>query len=118
MSNSYAFMAVRPPSRHFPLSSQPIRPMLLDLGAMTAEQPLHVQHTRTVLLLVPGRPEPPVHFACGFQPELGQPQQAHRHPLGLARPHDRVPGPRPALLPTQPSLQVPEPVLLSEASGE
>src|SRR3954462_4057865 len=118
MSNPYAFMTAMPPSRHFPLGSQPVRQMLLDLRAMTAEEPLHVQHTRAVLLRVPGRSEPPVHFAFGFQPELGQPQQAHRHPLSLARPLDGIPGPRPALLPPQPLLEVPEPVLLSEAGGE
>src|ERR1700737_1617349 len=104
MSNLYAFMTGMPPSRHFPLSPQPIRQMLLDLRAMTAEQPLPVQHTGTVLLLVPGRPEPPVHFAFGFQPELRQPQQAHRYPLGLARTLDRGLGPRPALLPPPPLL--------------
>src|SRR5512135_2852708 len=102
MSNLYTFMTGMPPSRHFPLSPQPIRQTLLDLGAMTAEQPLHGQHTRTVLLPVPRRPEPPVHFAFGFQPELGQSQQAHRYPLGLARPLDGILGPRPALLPPSP----------------
>ena len=85
---------------------------------MPAQQPLHVQHARPVLLLVPGRPGPPVHAPLGVQPELRQPQQAHRHPLRLARPLDRVPGPRPALLPPQPLLQVPEPVLLAEPGGE
>src|SRR3954451_18279835 len=49
ISNLYAFMKGSPPSRHFPLSPQPIRQMLLDLGAMPAEEPLHVQHTRAVL---------------------------------------------------------------------
>src|SRR3982074_1493748 len=103
MSNLHAFMASMPPSRHFPLSSQPIRQMLLDLRAITAEDPLPPQHPRTILLLVPRRPVPPAHLAFGLQPELGQSQQAHRHPLGLARPPDRVPGSPPPPPPHAPA---------------
>src|SRR5579875_4145524 len=87
-------------------------------AATMPHQPLRVQHTGTVLILVPRRPEPPVHFPGPLQPELQQPQQAQRHPLRLAGPLDRVLGPGPALLPPQPLLQVAEPVLLPEPGGE
>ena len=48
---------------------------------MTAEEPLHVPHARAVLLPIPGQPQPPVLLTGGLQAELGQPYQAHRHPL-------------------------------------
>src|SRR5664279_3344818 len=85
---------------------------------MTPEQPLHIQHARSVLLLVPRRAEPPVHRSRRLQPELRQSQQTQRHPLRLAGPLDRVPRPRPALLPPQPLLQIAKPVLLSEPRAE
>src|SRR5271157_4458341 len=53
-----------------------------------------------------------------LQPELQQPQQAHRHPLRLTGPLDRIGRPRPALLPAQPLLEVAEPVLLPEPRRE
>src|SRR5512144_1027113 len=106
------------PSHHFPLRSQPIRQKLLNFRPMTAEQPLHVQHTRPGLLPIPRRAIPPAHLPDGLPLELGQPQQTHRHPLGLAGALDGVPGPCPALLPTQPLFQVPEPILLTEPRSE
>src|SRR5256885_1882980 len=105
-------MTSTPPSRRFPLISQPTRQESQHLTPVPPEQALHVQHARTVLAPIPRRAVPPVHLATRLQPELRQPQQAHRHPLRLTRPLDRIPGPRPALLPAQPLLQVPEPVLL------
>ena len=96
------------------LISRPLREKSLNLLAMPPHQPLRVQHAGTILLLVPRRPEPPAHFPARLQPKLQQPQQAHRHPLRLTGPLDRVGRPRPALLPAQPLLQVAEPVLLPE----
>src|SRR3954470_18491607 len=111
-------MPETPLSRRFPLISQPTRQELPHLTTVPPEQTLHVQHARTVLTPIPRRSVPPVHLARRLQPELRQPQQAHRHPLRLTRPLDRVPRPRPALLPAQPLLQVPEPVLLTEPRRE
>src|SRR5664280_1554242 len=105
-------------SRHGPLISHVFRQELPDLRPMTPEQPLHIQYTRPVLLLVPRRSEPPVHRTRRLQSKLCQPQQTHRHPLCLARPLDRVPRPRSALLPAQPLLQIPKPVLLTEPRAE
>src|SRR5271166_558220 len=95
-----------------------LREKSLNLLAMPPHQPLRVQHAGTILLLVPRRPEPPAHLPGRLQPELQQPQQAHRHPLRLAGPLDRIGRPRPALLPAQPLLQVAEAVLLPEPSRE
>src|SRR5207247_3259307 len=89
-----------------------------NFPAMPPHQPLQIQHAGTILVLVPRRTEPPVHLPGCLQPELGQPQQAQRQPLRLAGPLDRVLGPRPALLPTQPLLEVAEPVLLPEPRRE
>ena len=55
-----------------------------------------------VQILVPRRPEPPAHFPARLQPELQQPQQAHRHPLRLTGPLDRVGRPRQGLRTTFP----------------
>src|SRR3954471_3440573 len=111
-------MTSTPPSRRFALISQPPRQESQHLTPVPPEQTLHVQHARTVLTPIPGRAVPPVHLPLRLPPELRQPQQAHRHPLRLTRPLDRVPGPCPALLPTQPLLQVPGPVLLPEPRRE
>src|SRR5271157_3253084 len=68
---------VRPHSCHvllgFLLSSQPFRQKLLNFPAMPSHQPLQVQHARPILVLVPRRPEPPVHLPGLLQLELGQP---------------------------------------------
>src|SRR5262249_14983142 len=101
-------------SLDFSLISQPLRQKAPDLRPMPPPQPLRVQHAGTILVLVPRRPVPPVLLPGCLQAELQQPQQAHRHPLRLAGPLDRVLRPGPALLPTQPLLQVAEPVLLPE----
>src|SRR5512135_1621282 len=102
VSNLYTLMTNPFPSHHSPLISQPRRQTLLDLRAMTAEEPLHIPHARAVLLPIPGRPQPPVLLTGRLQAEQGQPHQAHRHPLRRAGPLDRVPRPGPALLPPQP----------------
>src|SRR5512135_327835 len=117
-NRSYMTTSLMAPSHHGGLISHGLRQKLLDLPPVSPEQPLHIQHARPVLLPVPGRSEPPVHRAGRLQSKLCQPQQTHRHPLRLARPLDRVPRPRPALLPTQTLLQVPKPVLLPEPRGE
>src|SRR5208282_787401 len=83
----------------FSLISRPLREKTLNFLAMPPHQPLRVQHARTILVLVPRRPEPPAQLPGRLQPELQQPQQAHRHPLRLTGPLDRVGRPRPALLP-------------------
>src|SRR3954464_13781473 len=95
-------------SCHFLLISQPRRQELQDFPVMTPEQPLHIQHTRTLLRPIPWRRTPPVHAPRGVQAELQQPQKAHRHPLRLAGPLDRVLRPRPAFLPPEALFEVPE----------
>src|SRR5208337_1194157 len=77
---------------------QPLRQETLDFRVVSSEQPLHVEHTRP-LLLVPGRWRPPVRALLLIQVELQQPNQAYRHPLRLARLLDRVPRPRPGTPP-------------------
>src|SRR5512135_999508 len=86
-------------SCRFLLISQPRREESQDLPAVLPEQPLHIQHTRPLLGRIPRRLRPPDALALGLQPELNQPEQAHRRPLGLTRPLDRLASPRPALLP-------------------
>ena len=76
-----------------------------DAAASAAARPVRWDDPSSVRR----RPEPPAHLSRRLQPKLQQPQQAHRHPMRLAGPLDRVGRPRPALLPAQPLLQVAEP---------
>ena len=81
----------------FSLISRPVREKTLNFLAMPPHQSLRVQHARPVLVLVPRRPEPPGQLPGRLQPELQQPQQAHRYLLRLTGPLDRVGRPRLAL---------------------
>src|SRR5690349_2132855 len=98
--------------------SQPLGEQLLDFAAALPQQPLQVQHAGPRLALVPRRVEPPALAFRLLQPQLQQPQQRQQQQLRLRRPQDGQSRPRPTLLPAQPLLDVPEPVLLPEARAE
>src|SRR5260370_15831717 len=100
------------------LRFQPAPQEFTEFPQLPRPQPLKAQNARPPLPLVPRRPQPPVARATLGQRELQQPQQAQSDHLRPRRPQHRFLRPRPALLPAQPLLEVPEPVLLTEAGAE
>src|SRR5262245_8100219 len=100
------------------LTSPRLRQKPLAFGPVLPPPPLQVPHARPRLALGPRRVEPPTVPLRFLQPERPPPPPRHGQQLPRGGPPHRVLGPRPALLPPPPLLQVAEAVLLPVAAAE